>query len=121
MFGAVALLLSAVGLYGLMAYLVAQRSREVGIRVALGARRSDVLRLVMGRGLRLASVGIVVGVALALPMGRLLASVLEGVNANEPLIYFGVPAILLAMTLLASFVPGRRALAVDPVVSLRSD
>ena len=120
-FGAVALLLSAVGLYGLMAYLVAQRSREVGIRVALGARRSDVLRLVMGRGLRLASVGIVVGVALAFPMGRVLASVLEGVNANEPLIYLGVPAVLLVVTLLASFVPARRALAVDPVVSLRSD
>ncbi len=120
-FGATALLLAAVGLYGVLAYLVAQRSREVGIRVALGARRTDVLRLVMTRGLLLALIGIGVGVALAIPVGRILASVLEGIDANEPLIYFGVPGVLILVTLLASYVPALRALAVDPVVSLRSD
>ena len=120
-FGATALLLAAVGLYGVLAYLVAQRSREVGIRVALGARRTDVLRLVITRGVLLALVGIGVGVGLAIPVGWILASVLEGIDANEPLIYLGVPAVLILVTLLASYVPARRALAVDPVISLRSD
>ncbi len=120
-FGATALLLAAVGLYGVLAYLVAQRSREVGIRVALGARRTDVLRLVITRGVLLALVGIGVGVGLAIPVGWILASVLEGIDANEPLIYLGVPAVLILVTLLASYVPARRALAVDPLISLRSD
>ncbi len=120
-FGVCALVLAAVGIYGVMSYVVEQRSREVGIRIALGASTSAVVRLVMMRALVLAGVGIAIGSAIALPMGQVLASVLEGVNGNELSIYLGVPALLLAISLLACVVPLRRAVRVDPVVSLRSE
>lgn len=120
-FGVCALILAAVGLYGVMSYVVAQRSREVGIRVALGASSGHVVRLVLRRALLLASIGIVIGIAIALPMGQILASVLEGVDGNELWIYAGVPTLLLVITLSACLVPLRRALRVDPVVSLRAE
>ncbi len=120
-FGAAALLLAAVGLYGLLAHRVARRSRELGIRVALGAEPGHVLKLVLRRGMTLTGVGLLAGMAASVPLGRLLAAVLEGVNANEPMVYFGVPTLLLIVALVATLVPARRALAVDPAVSLRSE
>ncbi len=119
--GVTALLLAAVGLYGVISYLVAQRSREVGIRLALGAQRGDVLRLVLRNALVLAGIGIALGLLVAVPMGRALASFMEGVSASDPLVILGVPVLLVIVTLLATLVPARRALAVDPVVSLKAE
>lgn len=120
-FAVAALMLAAVGLYGVLSYLVAQRGHEIGVRMALGATRGSVLRLVVGRALALSGVGIALGTAVAILLGRVLSSVLEGVNASEPLVYAGVPALLLAVTALAALAPVRRALAVDPVASLRAE
>jgi len=110
-----------VGLYGLLAYRVTRRTRELGIRVALGAPYARVLKMVLQRGLMLTGLGLLVGMVVAVPLGRLFASVLEGVNASEPLVYFGVPLILLIAAFVATLVPARRALSVDPAISLRSD
>ena len=120
-FGATALLLAAVGLYGLLAHRVARRTRELGIRVALGATPRQVLKLVLRGGMALTALGVLLGMAMAFPLGRVLASVLEGVNASEPLIFLGVPATLLGVALIATLIPARRALALDPADSLRSE
>ncbi len=120
-FGAAALGLAAVGLYGLLAYRVARRTREFGVRVALGAAPRQVLALAVRRGMALTAIGATIGLAVAIPIGRLLAAVLEGVNAGEPLVYLGVPTLLLLVALVATVIPARRALALDPAVSLRSE
>src|SRR5881398_3039460 len=122
MFGAfagLALALAAVGLYGVLAYTVAQRTHEVGIRVAMGAQRSDVLGLMVGQGVRTAALGAGIGALAALAGGRVLSSLLYGVSPHDPLVLFGAAMIPLVVAAVASYVPARRAAKVDPVVALR--
>jgi putative ABC transport system permease protein len=116
---ALALTLSCVGIYGVISYLVGQRTQEIGVRMALGAKRSDVLRLVLGQGSRMALCGIFVGVSLSLGLTRLLSHLLFGVTAYDPLTYTGVAFVLIAVAVAASYVPARRATRIDPVVALR--
>jgi predicted permease len=120
-FGALALLVAAIGLYSLIAYLVAQRTHEFGVRVALGARAADIARLVMGRGVGAAAAGVVIGVALALALGRLVEPLLFETAPYDAGVFFVVTATLLAFAVLASLVPTWRATRVDPVTALRSE
>jgi ABC-type antimicrobial peptide transport system permease subunit len=117
---AMALVLSAVGTYGVIAYLVTQRRSEIGLRMALGARASQVTRLVVGHSVRLALLGAVIGTLAALATTRLLASLLYGVRATDPLTFIASVGFLLTVALLASAAPARRAIHVDPVDALRS-
>ncbi|WP_224368085.1 ABC transporter permease [Hyalangium versicolor] len=121
LFGGAGILLAAVGIYGVLAFTVVQRTREMGVRIALGASRASVLRLVVGQGLRLTAVGLALGVGVALGMGYLLRSMLFGVSAADPLTFLGVVTVLGAVALLSSYLPARRATGVDPVTALRSD
>jgi putative ABC transport system permease protein len=118
-FGACALLLAAIGIYGLMAYSVEQRTQEIGIRMALGAQGTQVKNMVVRQGLLLAAVGIVVGVGTALLLARYITSFLFGVTARDPLVFGGVPAILAVVAFIAVYLPARRASLVDPIVALR--
>jgi putative ABC transport system permease protein len=120
-FGAVALTLAAVGIYGIMSHAVKRRTREIGIRMALGARPRDVLRLVVGQGMALAGIGLVVGVAAALAATRLMTGLLFGVSATDPLTFAAIVLLLGGIALLASWIPARRAVATDPTMALRSE
>ena len=113
-FGSLALVLAVTGVYGVMSYLVVQRTREIGIRVALGARRVDVLGLVIREGMSLALVGVAIGLGAALAMTRLMASLLFGVEATDPPTLVATTSLLLAMVLAACWIPARRAARVDP-------
>jgi predicted permease len=120
-FAAVALLLAAVGIYGVLSYIVGQRTREIGIRMALGARRTHVLRWVMTAGARMALIGVAVGVAAALGLTRLMAGLLYGVSAIDPLTFTVVATVLLLVALAACYIPAWRAMRVDPIVVMRQD
>jgi len=120
-FALVALVLAAVGLYGVVAFLMAQRTQEIGVRMALGARRRQVLGLVLGQGLRPTILGLAVGVVLALVSGRVARSLLFEVSPTDPLVLAGVVGVLLVVAILASFLPARRASLVDPVSALRAE
>ncbi len=120
-FAGVALLLAAIGIYGVIAFSVGQRTREFGIRMSLGARRMDVMNLVVGKGLLLAAAGIGVGLAGAFALTRLLSSLLFGVNATDPVTFAGVTALLALVAVAASFMPAWRATRVDPVIALRCE
>jgi predicted permease len=120
-FGLLGLVLAAVGMYGVMSYSVAQRTREIGIRMAVGAARGQVVRLVIGQGLALVLIGTVIGLAGALAGTRLVRGFLYGASALDPVAFIAVPAVLLGVALLAIWVPARRAATVDPMVALRVD
>jgi putative ABC transport system permease protein len=118
-FAGLALLLAAVGIYGVMSYSVTQRTGEIGIRVALGAQRRDILRIIVWEGLRLTIIGVALGIAGGLSVTRLLQGFLFGVSPSDPLTFLGVAILLVAVSLIASLGPARRATRVDPMVALR--
>jgi predicted permease len=118
-FAALALVLACVGIYGVISYLVGQRTHEIGVRMALGAQSSDVLRLVIGHGARMAMIGVAIGVGAALGLTRLMANQLFGVSAHDPLTFAGVAILLIIVAVAACYIPARRAMRVDPIVAMR--
>jgi putative ABC transport system permease protein len=120
LFATLALLLASVGIYGVMTYSVAQRTHEIGIRIALGARRADVLQMTIKQGLRLVGAGMILGLAAAFILTRVLESLLFGISATDPVTFFGISLVLLAVAILASYIPALRATKVDPIIALRA-
>jgi predicted permease len=118
-FATAALLLASIGIYGVISYLVGQQTREIGIRIALGAQRKDVLHLILGAGVKTALLGIAIGIAAAIGLTRLMDGMLYGVTATDPLTFAGVAVLLVAVALFACYIPARRAMRVDPMVALR--
>ena len=118
-FAALALVLSCVGIYGVISYLAGQRTHEIGIRMALGAQRNDVLRLILGHGAKMVLIGVGAGIAASLALTRLMAKLLFGVSAYDPLTFLAVACLLVLVALAASYIPARRAMRVDPIVALR--
>jgi ABC-type antimicrobial peptide transport system permease subunit len=119
LFATLALTLAAVGIYGVVAYSVARRTQEFGIRMALGARRGDIFRLVLGGGARMAVVGVAIGIGLSLAITRLISTLLFGISSTDPLTFAGVALLLAGVALFASYLPARRATRVDPLAALR--
>jgi putative ABC transport system permease protein len=120
-FATLALLLAAIGIYGVLSYSVSQRTREIGVRMALGAQTGNVLRMLLTQGLKLALGGIVIGLVAALGLSRFIGSLLYGVRASDPLTYAGVALLLVIVALLACLIPARRAAKTDPMIALRAD
>ena len=120
-FAVLALILSSVGIYGVISYLVARRTQEIGIRMALGADRLDVVRLVLRNGMKLAALGVAIGLVGARLLTRLMANMLYSVSPTDPLTFLAISALLLLVALTACCIPARRAMRVDPVIALRCD
>jgi predicted permease len=118
-FSALALILSAVGIYGVISYLTSQRTKEIGVRVALGASRRDVLRMVLGNGMKITLVGVAIGIAAAFGLTRLITTLIYGVDASDPITFASVAILLSGVALLACYIPACRAMRVDPIVALR--
>jgi ABC-type antimicrobial peptide transport system permease subunit len=118
-FAGLALVLAAIGLYSVLAYSVRRRVREIGVRMALGAQRMDVIRMILGQGVRLALIGVAIGVVAAFVLTRLMASQLFQVSATDPLTFIGVAGMLVLVAIAACYIPARRASKVDPMVALR--
>ena len=121
LFALTALLLAGLGIYGVISYLVSERTHEIGIRLALGAQRSDILRMVVRQGLGLAIAGAAVGLVCALIVSHLMAGMLYGVRPSDPVTFAGVALLLIGVALLACYIPARRAIRVDPLVALRHE
>jgi putative ABC transport system permease protein len=119
LFALTALLLAGIGVYGTISYIVGERTRDIGIRIALGAQRKTILRMVLSQGLALALAGAVVGLAGALIVSHLMAGLLYGVSPSDPLTFIGLTVVLLIVALAACYFPARRAMRVDPIVALR--
>ena len=117
--GSMALLLGAIGLYGVIAYSVSQRIREIGIRIALGGQKQDIVRLVLGQGTKVALIGVVLGISMALVLSHFLSSLLYGVKPTDPLTFLAGTIVLVLIALLACYIPARRATRVDPITALR--
>jgi putative ABC transport system permease protein len=118
-FGVAALALASIGIYGLMAYSVQQRTQEIGIRLALGAQGTQLEKMVVFQGLRLAVIGIAIGLAASFALARVIATLLFGVTTRDPLVFVGVPVLLAIVAILAVWIPARRAGRIDPVIALR--
>ena len=118
-FAGLALLLAAIGIYGVMSYTVGQRTQEIGVRMALGAQLTSVRRMILGQTLKLTLIGVALGLAGAFVVARFLTSLLFGIGVYDPATFLGVAALLVAVALAASYIPARRAMRVDPIVALR--
>lgn len=118
-FALAALLLASAGVYGVISFFVTQRTREIGLRVVLGARSTDVIRLIVGQGMRITALGIVAGLLGALALTRLMSNLLYGVSTSDPMTFAAVAGLMIVVALLACYLPARRATKVDPLVALR--
>jgi ABC-type antimicrobial peptide transport system permease subunit len=118
-FAALALLLSSLGIYGVISYVVGERTHEIGIRMALGAQRSHVLQLMLGEGMKMALLGVAIGIAAALGLTQLMTKMIFGISATDPVTFCAVALVLASVALTACYIPARRAMRVDPMVALR--